>query len=182
MRQQKKKSSPKKKGAKPETEPRDPEASGMELIWIPRKRNPREARSSLDEREVEESEHSDQDTEPQEIIHIDDDILDTPRTIVAKKIKEVYGANMEVTVGQGEFLLFMSQDDKDNELDNYEAFFAEQEDKYLNHFGPFTIISLFSLRGMLNSHLFKAMVERFLPNSAKGCSFYSNVLLFKARF
>ena len=114
MHQKKKKGSSKKIGAKPETEPREPEVAGIESIWIPRKRKPRESRSSLEKKEVEESEHSDQDTEPQEIIHIDDDIPDTPRTIVAKKIKEVYGANMEVTVGQGDFLLYMSQDDKDN--------------------------------------------------------------------
>ena len=89
-KQQKKKDSPKNQDPKP-----SPKQSVKETP-SPRKTRFREARVSLEEQELREHEDSDQDrglkglyvSHSQEIIHIDDDIPETPRTRIAKKIKD----------------------------------------------------------------------------------------------
>ena len=108
----------------------------------------RETRSATKVVETDEKDESDQEeggkkitysSLPQEIIDIEDDSLDTPRIQIAKKIKAMYGASYEVSIGTAEFLRFIIEDDEDNLADLDEA------EKYLNHFGPFSIISLYYL-------------------------------------
>ena len=108
----------------------------------------RETRSATKVVETDEMDVSDQEEggkkitysfSPREIIDVEDDSLDTPRIQIARKIKAMYGASYEVSIGTAEFLRFIIEDDADNLADLDEA------DKYLNHFGPLTIISLYYL-------------------------------------
>ena len=119
---------------------------------------------------------------PKEIIDVDADNQDTPRVMKAKKLKEIYGPNYDVPVGLADFLGYIIEDDENDLVENEGSLSRTQDDKYLNHFGPFTIIPLYYLRAMANSHLFQAMVNRNIPNKSEACHFNSTVLLFKSRF
>ena len=108
----------------------------------------REMRSATKVVETDEKDESDQEeggkkitysSSPQEIIDIEDDSLDTPRIQIAKKIKAMYGASYEVSIGTAEFLSFIIEENADNLAD------LDETEKYLNHFGPFSIISLYYL-------------------------------------
>ena len=54
--------------------------------------------------------------------------------------------------------------------------------KYVDHFGPFTIVSMYYMQYMAYSQLFQALTERNLPRTSLGCQFNQRTLTYKAQF
>ena len=57
-----------------------------------------------------------------------------------------------------------------------------QSQQYVDHFGPFTIVSMYYMRAMAYSQLFQALTEQNLPKAATGCQFNGRTLTYKVHF
>ena len=84
--------------------------------------------------------------------------------------------------GTAVFFKYLLDDEEAYLQPNSVSASSTQDEKYLNHFGPFTVISLYYLRTLATSHLFAALALRNLPTNSKGCVFHGTTLLNKSRF
>ena len=104
------------------------------------------------------------------------------RQDIGRIIREKYGEKMDIFAGTADFLLFIT-----GELD--EDTFKAQLDttgtkptKFVDHFGSFTIVSMFYLCNMAYSQLFQALTERNIKKMSNGCQFNGRTLTYKACF
>jgi len=59
---------------------------------------------------------------------------------------------------------------------------APKQIKYVDHFGPFTVVAMYYMRNMAYSQLFQALTERNIKKTSKGCQFNTQTLAYTARF
>jgi hypothetical protein len=122
-----------------------------------------------------------------EVIDVDADEERTDeRTLrrykVGKAIWDKYGSDLEIFAGTANFLLFAIGNLVDDTTAASASTKTDKSTKYVNHFGPFTIVLLFYMRSMAYSQLFQALTLRNLPKFISGCQFNSRTLTWKAQF
>lgn len=121
-----------------------------------------------------------------EVINVDDeDDLDErtqQRLQIGKIVWQKYGSDIVIYKGTANFLLYLIGELEEDTKVAKAASTTTESKKFVDHFGPFTIVSLYYLHLMAYSQLFKALTERNLPKHITGCQFNHWTLTWKARF
>jgi len=121
-----------------------------------------------------------------EVINVDaeDDLdeRDRQRLKIGQIVWEKYGSDMVIFDGTADFLLYVIGELEDDTKAAKAASTSTENKNFVDHFGPFTIVSLYYLRFMAYSQLFKALTERNLPKLVAGCHFNHRTLTWKAQF
>ena len=84
--------------------------------------------------------------------------------------------------GTADFLLYVIGELEDDTKAAKAASTITEKKNCADHFGPFTIVSLYYLRSMVYSQLFKALMERNLQKTVAACHFNHWTLTWKAQF
>ena len=112
-----------------------------------------------------------------EVINVDaeDDLdeRDCQRLKIGKIVWEKYGSDIIIYEGTADFLLYLIGELEDDTKAAKAPLTTTEKKKFVDHFGPFTIVSLYYLHSMAYSQLFKALTERNLQKSVTGCHFHS---------
>lgn len=89
---------------------------------------------------------------------------------------------MEVFARTANFLLYLIDKLADDTIGTSATSATSKTTKFVDHFGPFTIVSFFYMHSMAYSQLFQSLTNRNLPKFIKGCQFNGRTLTWKARF
>ena len=121
-----------------------------------------------------------------EVINVDAEVPSTERELqrleIGKTVWRTYGEDLVVYAGTADFLLYLTGELEEDSDKVKAASSTTQSTKYVDHFGPFTIVSIYYMRQMAHSQLFKALTERNILKHALGCQFNKWTLTYTARF
>ena len=121
-----------------------------------------------------------------EVINVDAKVpfmeRELQRLEIGKTVWKTYGEDLVVYAGTADFLLYLTGELEEDSNKVKAASSTTQSTKYVDHFGPFTIVSLYYMRQMAHSQLFKALTERNILKHAIGCQFNKWTLTYTARF
>lgn len=120
-----------------------------------------------------------------EVINIDNEVPLTERELrrleIGKTIWKTYGKDLEVYAGTADFLLYLIGE-LENDSDKVKVVSSTtQSTKYIDHFGPFTIVLVYYVCQMAHSQLFKALTESNILKHASGCQFNNCMLTYTTR-
>ena len=145
--------------------------------------------------ESEEKKKKDQDAEDTnqydlsqvEVIDVNaEDCIPDERTLlrykIGKTVWETYGPNLEIFDGTADFLLYITGKLTEDTTKPILASKAKESTKFVDHFGSFTIVSMYYMRALAYSQLFQALTERNIMKSSSGCHFNGRTLTYKAHF
>ena len=104
------------------------------------------------------------------------------RQALGKIIWEKYGSKLDIYAGTADFLLYIIGELEGDTSKGHSDSTGILPIKYVDHFGPFSIVSMYYMRNMAYSQLFQALTERNIEKTSKGCQLNSQTLTYTARF
>src|SRR5687768_10486649 len=91
------------------------------------------------------------------------------RLDLGKIIWEKYGSKLDIFAGTADFLLYIIGELEEDTSKAHSDSTGTQPKKFVDHFGPFSIVSMYYMHNMAYSQLFQALTERNIEKISKGC-------------